>query len=212
MLGLAKAVGYMGAVFGQYQRFGNWLGGQIFQAIHDPSLGVRAATNPLNLKAVGNQPRDSKGFAIFPNQKSGIDAAEIELTRYRRRGWNTISSIVSHWAPASDHNNVPAYIADVSRYVGKGPNVPLTPADYPKLIAAMARHESGAYAPNLAAVTAAMIPMGSVNAMRAHHTSNVEVGNVTINTRATDAGGIAVDFKREMQRKFNVFQADQGVL
>ena len=205
VLGLAKVLSFMGGVFAEYPKFGNWLGGKIFEGTHGIG-GVRAATNPLNLKAVGNQPRDSKGFAFFPTQKAGIDAAEVELTRYRNRGWNTISSIISHWAPASDHNNVPAYIADVSKYVGKGPNVPLSASDYPLLMAAMARHESGAYAPNLATVTASMIPMG-----RAHHTSTTHIGSVTINTRATDAAGIAGDFHKEVQRKFNVFQADNGV-
>ena len=43
-----------------------------------------------------------------------------------------------------------------------------------------------------------------------HHTTHVQTGDITINSRATDARGIAHDLHGEMQRKFNVFQAPNG--
>lgn len=209
ILGVAKIINYFGSVLAEYPKFGNWLGGKIFQMTHSQP-GGSGTNNPLNLKATGSQPRDSHGFAVFPSQKAGIVAAERQLEIYRSRGWNTIGSIVSHWAPASDHNNVPAYISYVSKYVGKGANVPLTPADYLPLITAMAHFESPKTAPSFASVAASMIPMSAYSGAM-HHTNNTHIGHVTIHTRATDASGLAVDFKREMQRKFNVFQADPGL-
>lgn len=43
-----------------------------------------------------------------------------------------------------------------------------------------------------------------------HHTTQVQTGDITINTRATDAAGIAHDMHSEIRRKANVFQTPNG--
>ena len=108
----------------------------------DKTRGLRN-NNPTNLKATGNQPRDAQGFAIFGSMAEGREAARVELARYASRGWNTERSIASHWTPVEDGNDVQKYVTFLSKATGKSPDAPLTPADYPALLDAMSRIESG---------------------------------------------------------------------
>lgn len=115
-------------------------------------LGLRN-NNPLNIEAgpfAQNQPGfvSANGrFANFADTNSGMGAASNLLDQYAKRGLNTVSGIVSKWAPAGDGNNNPAmYAATVAREMGIDPNQPLdlsNPQVKSALIAAMAGVENG---------------------------------------------------------------------
>ena len=106
--------------------------------------------NPGNLRSWGNTPTVQVGkigrFARFNSDMEGLSAMAGNLLAYSRRGVNTIQNIVSTWAPASDKNNVPAYIADVTKRMGVGANVGLNlrdPLVLESLMQAMIHHEQG---------------------------------------------------------------------
>ncbi len=119
--------------------------------------------NPLNLKAVGDQPHDDKGFRVFNSMDEGIAAADHQLGLYQSRGNNTMGGMVSTWAPPSD-NNTKEYIAQMSKITGWDAGHVVTPEERPRLESAMAMKETGA---------------------------NISIDQITINTQATDAKGIA---------------------
>lgn len=111
--------------------------------------GIRN-NNPLNIEDgpfaqsqpgyVGSDGR----FAKFATPDHGVAAANSLLDTYQSKyGLNTVGGIVGRWAPASDGNNVSAYATDVAHQIGIDPNAPLTAAQRPQLIAAMAQHENG---------------------------------------------------------------------
>lgn len=109
-------------------------------------LGIRS-NNPGNLQPNGHE-------ATYKNPTAGILAASQNLDTYSAQGINTISGIVSKWAPQYDPktgkqiNDTPAYIADVSKQLGIDPNTPLNlkdPNEKGALMEAMFKHENGAY-------------------------------------------------------------------
>lgn len=95
--------------------------------------GIRN-NNPLNIR-IGNtwlgereKPTD-RSFEEFVHIKYGYRAAFVILRRYiRRYGLNTISAIVSTWAPATE-NNTSRYIDIVSKLMGHGPLDPISYED-----------------------------------------------------------------------------------
>jgi len=84
-------------------------------------------------------------FLKFVSADYGIRALTRVLDNYKKlHKITTIQGIIERWAPGKDGNNVAAYVAAVSRGVGKGANVPLDfSADMPKLVAAIIKHENG---------------------------------------------------------------------
>lgn len=107
--------------------------------------------NPLNIR-IGNtwlgereHPTDG-AFEEFVHIKYGYRAAFIILRRYiRRYGKNTIASIISTWAPASE-NNTKKYIDVVSKLTGIDPLQPIEYEDritMVKLVSAMQFMECG---------------------------------------------------------------------
>ncbi|CNI81744.1 Uncharacterised protein [Yersinia frederiksenii] len=84
--------------------------------------------NPLNIMTKGNAGMDSGGFAKYTDEDSGWKAAREQLSRYYTRDkLDTISGIISKWAPppkkTGDHkNNTAAYIAQVSKDMEVGAN------------------------------------------------------------------------------------------
>lgn len=110
-------------------------------------VGMRL-NNPLNMRSWGNSPlvnTKSGNFAQFASPELGVSAAAGQLQLYNRRGLNTISSIISKWAPSSE-NNTGSYISAVSKQMGMAPGAQLNLNDsgtMQRLIAAMARHEQG---------------------------------------------------------------------
>jgi hypothetical protein len=186
-----------------------------------------ANNNPGNLRFAG-QPGatlGANGFAKFPTLAAGIAAANRQLDLYATRGVNTISKIISKWAPTSE-NDTAGYIAAVSKQLGKGANVELTPADRQRLLQAIFNKEgvnrvttaniSGALGGNPAALDAARFASNGAQltpsaAGARSSSSNVQIDQVTINTQATDANGIAAEIPPALKRKGVVAQSDAGM-
>ncbi|MDE2104411.1 MAG: hypothetical protein KGL39_44645 [Patescibacteria group bacterium] len=111
-----------------------------------PNSAFNPNYNPGNLRAAPGVPT-IHGFAAFPNEAAGYKAMANLLRRYPKlHHADTIASIIKTYAPASDHNDDKAYIANVSRWTGFGPNQHLNLNDsgtLSRLMAAMVRQEHG---------------------------------------------------------------------
>lgn len=91
--------------------------------------GIRN-NNPLNIR-IGNtwlgeraNPTDP-AFEEFVTMEYGLRAAFLILRRYiRRYGKNTVTSIVSTWAPSSENNTL-RYIDTVCQRTGLLPDEPI---------------------------------------------------------------------------------------
>lgn len=112
--------------------------------------GVRN-NNPLNIRIgntwLGERPNPTDpAFEEFVTMEYGLRAAFLILRRYiRRYKKNTISSIVSTWAPASENNTL-KYIDRVSQMTHLSPTEIIDYNDREtmcKLVAAMAQVECG---------------------------------------------------------------------
>lgn len=112
------------------------------QSVAPPGVG-RAATNlannnPGNLKVPGSATQ----FQTFPTREAGIAAVDNQIGLYVHRGENTISKIVSTYAPSSE-NPTDQYINFVAQKTGINPNVPISTTDIPKIRDAMLQFEQG---------------------------------------------------------------------
>jgi hypothetical protein len=56
-------------------------------------------------------------LANYPDMQSGIAAMDQNLASYANKGVNTLSDVISKWAPPNE-NNTQAYIKDVSQRLG----------------------------------------------------------------------------------------------
>lgn len=133
--------------------FGEWL----FKATHsDPNyykdlrkehdnLIPISHNNPGDLRQWGNNPVKN-GFAQFSSPAAGLTAMAENLKAYQRQGKDTLTKIISTWAPSSDGNNTKAYINLTAQRMGVNPNARLDMND-PKtlalLMAAISEQESG---------------------------------------------------------------------
>lgn len=185
-----------------------------------PATGTRGMrnNNPSNIKysafarshgAVG---KDSDGFAIFPSMASGEAATQALLGIYLSSGRNTPSKVISSWAP-SNENNTPAYIASVSKQTGLGADQKLSAADIPKLARAIYQHENGAsYAVSPYYARLQSSPIRGGNVSNNTNSSEVHIGQIAINTQATDANGIAKDMGGALKSHgYLVGQANTGM-
>lgn len=104
--------------------------------------GIRN-NNPGNLRTWGNTPRED-GFARFATPEAGLSAMIQNLqTQQSKHGLNTIASIIGKWAPASE-NNTAAYIAEMAKHTGFGPNQKLDLTDkatVAPLVSGIIKHE-----------------------------------------------------------------------
>lgn len=122
--------------------------------------------NPGLLRSWGNTPRantKSGYFAVFKSPAAGLMAMMQNLQGYGRKGYNTVGSIISHWAPGSE-NNTGAYIEDVASKTGLDPNARLNlsdPATLSALTSAIIRHENG----GLGQYTPGMINQAAANTL-----------------------------------------------
>lgn len=191
------------------------------------SRGLRN-NNPGNMRAVGNQAADRAGFRVFGSMDEGIRAAEAQLQRYADRGINTVENIISTWAPPSE-NDTKSYIAHVVAETGMKPGEVVDSGMRAVLLGAMFRHESGAKAPDAGQIADALTSvdsgMGSDPLSRAGGASpspsaqgamtvnktDVQIDNITVQTRATDAQAMAADMDAALQRKLLVAHAEQGM-
>lgn len=86
---------------------------------------------------------DGQNFIIFESVEYGIRAMYRILSNYAGRGVETLSDIISTWAPAEDSNDVDAYVASVASRTGLQPGATVRPEQYPALIKAIIHHENG---------------------------------------------------------------------
>ena len=101
--------------------------------------GIRN-NNPLNIRRTAkdqwkglSKTQNDRSFCQFETIEYGWRAAFYLLTRtyYHKYRLFTIRSIISRWAPESE-NNTRAYIENVSRLTGIGPDEPIgIPSDKP---------------------------------------------------------------------------------
>ena len=119
-------------------------------------LGIRN-NNPLNIRR-GKTPwkgeiphspsptgegRGEAAFCKFESIEWGIRAAFCLLRTYSRKyHLNCITDIITRWAPPSE-NDTSRYICNVCRWTGFGGMQRLTESDWPALVRAMARQETG---------------------------------------------------------------------
>ena len=106
--------------------------------------------NPLNIRRVAGTKwkgqsalQTDASFVCFNAMEWGIRAAFCILRTYARRDQClSPADIVGRWAPPHQ-NNTDAYIRNVCTWTGFGGRQHLTEADWPRLVKAMARQESG---------------------------------------------------------------------
>ena len=119
-------------------------------------LGIRN-NNPLNIRR-GKTPwkgeiphspsptgegRGEAAFCKFESIEWGIRAAFCLLRTYSRKYHLTcIADIITRWAPPSE-NDTSRYICNVCRWTGFGGMQRLTESDWPAIVRAMARQETG---------------------------------------------------------------------
>lgn len=85
-------------------------------------------------------------FAVFNSMTEGVSALYKQIQLYFKRGTDTISEIVNKYAPASDNNNVMAYINSLVKSTGKGAHESLSSADMStifNLLKGIINHENG---------------------------------------------------------------------
>lgn len=113
----------------------------------DLPLGLRN-NNPGDIKpgdAWQGMVGVNEGFIVFQDITWGVRALATDLVNKINRGINTIQAIVTEYAPASDNNDVPAYVAAVSNDTGLDPNqvIPLDEGTIHDLVRAFMNHELG---------------------------------------------------------------------
>jgi hypothetical protein len=113
--------------------------------------GIRN-NNPLNIRLsmdkwqgqVLPSPNGEGTFCQFQTMEYGIRAAFCLLRTYATKyRLNSVRDIITRWAPPSE-NDTQRYIRHVCILTGFGGNQRLTKKDWPRLVKAMAKIESGA--------------------------------------------------------------------
>lgn len=109
--------------------------------------GIRN-NNPGNIKygsfakELGSTGQDSSGFAQFASMKEGVNATNELLKSYATRGYDTIKTIISRWAP-SNENDTAAYIKEVAKNSGISADKPLSISQLSGVAQAIFGHENG---------------------------------------------------------------------
>ena len=110
--------------------------------------------NPLNIRRVAGSSwkgqravQTDKSFVQFESLEWGLRAAFCILATYQRKYKAVcIEDIITRWAPPSE-NDTKTYIENVCRLTGFGGKERLTENEWPALVRAMARQESGIVLP-----------------------------------------------------------------
>lgn len=112
------------------------------RGIRNNNPGNLIITNiPWKGKVTREKNTDGK-FEQFTSPEFGIRAMFMDIRGDIKRGLNTIRKLITTYAPPSE-NNTAAYIAAVSKSIGKAPDATISEADYPQLVAAIIKHENG---------------------------------------------------------------------
>lgn len=175
-----------------------------------PLTRAQRNNNPGNLEfrgQAGAVPEEGEGrFAKFKTMAEGAGALVRQLQLYGQRGINTLDKIINTYAPDKE-NDTAAYIAHLSKLLGVGANQQLDLNDantLAGLVRGISQHESGKSVLTDQDVLTGLQLAGVRGGGGAGN--NISIGQVTINTQATDATGIARDFNTALIR-----QADSGM-
>jgi hypothetical protein len=182
--------------------------------------GIRN-NNPGNLNFANQDGASLEGpggrFAKFGSMSEGISALVNQLVLYMERGTDTIRGIVNKYAPKKDHNDVNAYIADLVKQTGDGADRQLNRVDIRALVRAIINHEgNGKYVSNadidagfqFGAKQRALARSGTSNSKNV--SNDVRIGQLTVQTKATDAQGIAQDLPKQLQNNALLVSFDTG--
>ena len=166
-----------------------------------PSATSKAGrfNNPGNiLDAQGNERR-------YATLGEGQAALEKDLAIKMRRGLRTVDAIITAYEGNDNvHNNIPAYIADVKKRLGKND---LSEADIKSLAQAIAMHESpGVQSGPTPGVARGTIDRGGGGG----NSTTVSVGAIHVNAPNADPNAVADKIPAAIQRKLDVTQAAQG--
>lgn len=154
--------------------------------------------NPGNLNYAGQagaslEAGSNARFAKFNSEEEGIAALVRQLRLYHQRGIDTIGEIVKKYAPPSE-NDTQAYVANMARWTGLSADEKLNFNDTEtvrRMVEGISRKE-GRYTPLTEGQIMSGINLANQRAGIAGTTS-IQTGDITINTQATDAAGIARD-------------------
>jgi len=184
--------------------------------------GIRN-NNPGNLNYVGQAGATMEGgeggrFAVFESMQHGIAALYKQLQLYFKRGINTLSSIVKTYAPASDNNNVDAYISALTKATGKGANEVLDSGDtatIARLMKGIVDHENGkGYISSSDIMGGIQLGAGSSASRNmpasAGSQTNINIGKIDMQTSAGNANALGADIQRNLQRNRLVNPAMSG--
>jgi hypothetical protein len=148
-------------------------------------------------------------FARFASPEHGFGAMEKLLGGYMREGRNTLSSIISKWAPGHE-NNVGAYVGHVSKLTGLSPSQRLGAEHIPMIARAMAKHEGYSFRTNTAFSGLAAMHR-NIDRLGARGGSNITINSMTVNTQAKDGHQMMRDVRAQTTRRAAVAQSDRVV-
>ncbi|HDC4367551.1 TPA: hypothetical protein O8L32_000590 [Enterobacter cloacae] len=184
--------------------------------------GIRN-NNPGNLNYAGQAGATIEGgeggrFAVFESMQHGVAALYKQLQLYFKRGINTLSSIVKTYAPASDNNNVDAYISALTKATGKGANEVLDSGDtatIARLMKGIVDHENGkGYISSSDIMGGIQLGAGSSASRNmpaaAGSQTNINIGKIDMQTSAGNANALGTDIQRNLQRNRLVNPAMSG--
>jgi hypothetical protein len=163
--------------------------------------------NPGNLVFAGQRGAEvgetvaGHTFAKFKSTEAGIAALYRQLQLYQKRGIDTLTEVMGVYAPEGA-NNTGAYIKALSKSTGLDPNQQLNFGD-PSTAAAMIRgisqHEAGkSYLSDQQILSGISMAQGGVGGSQ-----SISIGQITVQTQAKDARGIAAAMKGELVRQFD---------
>ncbi|HFR4563865.1 TPA: hypothetical protein ACHWLI_002029 [Enterobacter sichuanensis] len=184
--------------------------------------GIRN-NNPGNLNYAGQAGATLEGgeggrFAVFESMQHGVAALYKQLQLYFKRGINTLSSIVKTYAPASDNNNVDAYISALTKATGKGANEVLDSGDtatIARLMKGIVDHENGkGYISSSDIMGGIQLGAGSSASRNmptaAGSQTNINIGKIDMQTSAGNTNALGADIQRNLQRNRLVNPAMSG--
>lgn len=100
-------------------------------------IGIRN-NNPGNLMPGGSN-------AQYPDMQTGLTKLDANLQSYGKQGINTLSGVISKWAPPNE-NDTASYIKDAATRLGIDPNQPIdlaNPLQRQAISTVIALHENG---------------------------------------------------------------------
>lgn len=153
---------------------------------------IRAGKFSESMGAVGS---DDKGFAIFADMQTGMQATMALLKSYASRGFDTIRKVISRWAPGSE-NDTQAYIADVAKKLGISPDQVLNGGQMGGLSQAIFAHENGSSYGRLGAGAMAGTPSVTVQQKTDIHVHGSSDPHGTARSVASEQGRINGDMVR----------------